>query len=66
MVKFVTLKVNVTTTKKFRLTQDEINVRKKKLREKRNEKFTEQAIKELETVSNSFRESGCQYFGSLL
>ena len=41
-------KVNITTTKKFRLTQDEINVRKKKLREQRNEKFVEQAMKELE------------------
>ena len=41
-------KVNITTTKKFRLTQDEINVRKKKLREQRNEKFIEQAMKALE------------------
>ena len=41
-------KVNITTTKKFRLTQDEINVRKKKLREQSNEKFIEQAMKELE------------------
>ena len=39
--------MNITTTKKFRLTQDEINIRKKKLREQRNEKFIEQAMKEL-------------------